>query len=271
MRKENAMKDITINEGAITFEDFAQTNGIIYWWASDLLLFLGYESMDKFRKVLDRVTKAMISLGIDHYDNVIPTTRDNNSDFKLTRFACYLAAMNANPSYSQVALAQAYFAEQARIAELLQADQENVERLSYREELKDYEKSLNSVAYKHGVEDYARFQNAGYMGMYNMMNYQLARKRNIPKEKLLDCMGKTELAANIFRVAMTDEKIKNENIKGQKDLEQAHKKVGRDIREQVQKLTGKKPEELPTLEPINNIKKGLKKINRAMIKEDKNK
>ncbi len=263
------MKDMTINEGSITFEDFAQTNGIVYWWASDLMTFLGYENMDKFRKVIDKATKAMISLDIDHYKNVIPAQKNNTDDFKLTRFACYLTAMNGNPAYTQVALAQAYFAEQARIAELLQADQENVERLSYREDLKAFEKSLSSTAYRHGVEDYAKFQNAGYLGMYNMMNYDLAKKRHIPKDKLLDYMGKAELAANIFRVAMTDEKIKNENIKGQYNLEHAHNQVGKEVRKQVLQLTGKKPEELPLSEPIKEVKKDLKKLNKKMIKEDK--
>ncbi len=266
---EEGMKDITMNNGTITFEDFAQSNGIIYWWASDLMIFLGYEDMDKFRKVIDRATKAMISLDIDHYKNVIPAVNNNVEDFKLTRFACYLTAMNGNPAYPQVALAQAYFAEQARLAELVQADQGNIERLSYREELKIYEKSLSTTAKKHGVEDYARFQNAGYLGMYNMMNYDLARKRNIPTNKLLDSMGKAELAANIFRVAMTDEKIKNENIKGQYNLEHAHNQVGKEVRKQVMDLTGKKPEELPVNEHINETKKDLKKLNRIMIKDDK--
>lgn len=109
-------------DNEISFEDFKNQNGIIFWWASELMLMLGYDDLRTFQKVLDKATKAFISLGINHFENIIYVERDDNgrkyTDFKLTRFACYMAAMNADPRKPQVAQMQAYFAIQTRKFEL---------------------------------------------------------------------------------------------------------------------------------------------------------
>lgn len=146
-----------------------------------------------------------------------------------------------------------------------------IDRLLIREELTEGNKSLATVAKKAGVEDYARFQNAGYLGMYNMPNWKLASKRNVKKEKLMDSMGRTELAANLFRITQTEERIKNKNIQGQNALEQTHYDVGKEVRNIVIKNAGKNPENLPQEKELPNIKKELKQGYKNMIKEDKKK
>lgn len=270
------MSDIILSEGEnLSFEDFKNENGITYWWASDLMKMLGYPNMKSFQKVLDRATKALVSLNIPHYENIISEMRDINGalcqDFKLTRFACYIAVMNGDPKKQEVALAQNYFAQQTRKFELYIENNQEIDRLLIREELTEGNKSLATVAKKAGVEDYARFQNAGYLGMYNMPNWKLASKRNVKKEKLMDSMGRTELAANLFRITQTEERIKNKNIQGQNALEQTHYDVGKEVRNIVIKNAGKNPENLPQEKELPNIKKELKQGYKNMIKEDKKK
>lgn len=266
------MEDIT-SMGDLTFEDFKNQNGITYWWASEFMLMLGYTDMKSFKRAIDRATKAFISLNIDHYDNIMIVDRivgdDKVIDFKLTRFACYLIAMNSDPKKTEVAYVQAYFAEQTRKFEVYVQDNEGLERVLIRDEIKEGNKSLCATAKKAGVEDYARFANAGYRGMYNMMNVQLAKKRGCDKEKLFDIMGRTELAANLFRITQTEERIKSKHVTGQVHLEQTHHDVGREVRQIIIKNTGKAPELLPQEQMIPDIKKTLKSEFKEMKKIDK--
>jgi len=252
--------EIYNNNNGLSFEDFKNQNGFVYWWASDLMLMLGYDNIKSFRKVIERATKALISLGIDHYENIQHTIRDDTQkeDFKLTRFACYIVSMNADPKKPEAAQAQAYFAQQTRAFELVVQGNENIDRILIREEIKEGHKSLYSTAKKSGVDDYAKFTNAGYRGMYNMLNVELARRRNVDKDFLFDTMGRTELAANLFRMTQTEERIKSKNVRGQGMLEQTHYDVGREVREIVQKNTGKNPEALPQEKELPEVRKELK-------------
>jgi len=257
----------------LSFEDFKQENGVTYWWASDLMKMLGYPNMKAFQKVLDRATKAFVSLNIPHYENILAEQRivDGNTvqDFKLTRFACYMSVMNGDPKKNEVASAQAYFAQQTRKFELYLENNLEIDRLLIREELTEGNKSLNSVVKQAGVQDYAKFTNAGYLGMYNMSSWQLEKKRGVKKGKLMDFMGRTELAANLFRVTQTEERIKSKGIAGQNNLEQTHFQVGKEVREIIQKNAGKNPENLPQEKQLPEVKKELKEGYKKMLKEDK--
>lgn len=259
----------------LSFEDFKNQNGITYWWASEFMLMLGYSDMKAFKKVIDRATKAFISLNIDHLDNIIRVPRDINGvetiDYKLTRFACYLIAMNGDPKKPEVAYVQAYFATQTRQFELYIENNSDIERLLIRDEIAEGNKSLSAVAKQAGVVDYAKFQNAGYRGMYNMLNVQLANRRGVDKKKLFDTMGRTELAANLFRITQTEERIKSQKVEGQQELEATHFRVGREIREIVRQNSGCNPEALPQEETLPQVKKVLKSEFREMKKIDKKK
>jgi DNA-damage-inducible protein D len=246
----------------LTFEDFKNENGIVYWWASELMLMLGYDDFKVFRKVIDKATKAFISLGIDHYDNIIFVQREDtgNPDFKLTRFACYMVAMNGDPQKQEVASVQAYFAEQTRNFEVILQNSIGIDRILIREEIKEGNKSLSSAAKQAGVIDYAKFVNAGYRGMYNMMNFELAKRRGIPKDNILESMGRTELAANLFRITQTEERIKSHNIHGQDLLEQTHYSVGREVRDIVIRNTDKRPEQLPQEKNIPDLQSEIFKL-----------
>ncbi len=259
----------------LSFEDFSHDNGFTYWWATDLCNMLNYANLKSFEKVIERGRRAIEGAGIDPYINIVLENRnvDGKSirDFKLSRFACYIIIMNASSSKSEVASAQTYFAQKARELELIHQGKDQIDRIVIRDELSEGQKSLNSVAKGAELFNYAYFQQAGFRGLYNMFNTKLADIRGVKKEKLYDTMGRTELAANLFRITQTEERIKNQNIQGQTNLEDAHFEVGREVRNIVIKNVGIEPENLPQEKRLQEVKKEIKKTQKKFLKEDTNK
>lgn len=269
MAEKTAPGELTLfdeQDGRIAFEDLGRTNGSRYWMESDLRRALGYQGEAAFRRVVTKAMQACLSLGIPTEENF---SRDESGEYKLTRFGCYLVAMNGDPKKPPVAVAQLYF---AHLAESFQAQiqtADNIDRLLIREEMADGQKALHSTAKLHGVENYAFFQNAGYRGMYNMNLTRLSEFKGLPQgEKLLDRMGKDELAANLFRVTQTDAKIRNENIRGQVPLERAATDVGRTVRETMTRISGTPPEQLPLADHVREVKKSLKATSKGFRQID---
>ena len=257
-------------KGFLTFEEMRHENGNTYWLASELMKQLGYgDDMKSFGKAIRRASKAMDALGVDMFANISKIdTPDGSDDYKLTRFAAYLVVMNANPKFPEVAKAQAYFVMLTRQFEMWLENPKDVERVAIREEIKGENTRLSSTAKAAGVEDYAKFQNAGYLGMYNMMNVQLARRRGIDKNNLIDHMGSTEMAANLFRIEMTKARLEKDNIIGQTKAEAVHQDVGHKVRLMVKESTGKNPEDLPVERRLPDIHKQLKIGHKEMKKID---
>lgn len=248
-------------------------NGFRFWWASDLSRLLGYQSVDSFRKAVERAMTTLTSLNIPVHENVLSEARTLDGrtveDFKLSRFACYLAAMNGDPRKPEVARAQAYFAAWAEACRLSLEEADNVERISIRAEISDHEKGLSSTAHAAGVENYAFFQNAGYRGMYNMDISQIRLRKGVPAARSpLDFMGKTELAANLFRVTQTEEKIRADRIRGQPALESTARAVGKKVRQTMIDISGRPPESLPPAADIKEVQKNLKTSHREIKKLD---
>jgi DNA-damage-inducible protein D len=256
------------------FEQMVRENGFLYWWASDLATMLGYESLATFHKVINKAMVVCHSLGIDQVENFAAQHRivdgKQTTDYKLSRFACYLAAMNGDVKKPQVAKAQAYFAAMA-VALQAYADQvEGIDRVSIRSELSDREKSLSGVAKAAGVTEYPFFQNAGYRGLYNMNLSDLRRLKGVPQKRSpLDFMGREELAANLFRITQTELKIKNEGIRGQSRAETAAEHVGREVRNTMIRVSNTRPEDLPAAHDLQEVKASLKQAQRHMKKLDK--
>lgn len=261
------------NQIEVSFEDYRQENGIIYWWASDLMIMLGYDKFSDFTKAIDKAIKTCITLEAKHHENFISALRIRDGveqhDYKLTRFACYLTAMNANNKKPEVARAQVYFIQIAQQFEIQVRDSDEIERINIRDEIKEGNKSLSAIAHKNGVVRFDLFNNAGYIGMYNMLNVELAKKRNIDPSKLMEYMGRTELAANLFRITLTEERIKSQNLKGQQSLEFAHRTVGKEVRAMVIQNAGKPPEQLPVSRELPEVKKELKAGSKKMLNADK--
>lgn len=256
------------------FDDLAKENGFRYWWASDLKHALGYDSEQAFHNVINRAIAACTSLKIDVLENFVhqKVERDGKliADCRLSRFACYLVAMNGDPRKEQVAKAQAYFATIAEAFSRYIEEAEDVERLLIRGEVSEREKSLHGTAQLAGVENYAYFQSAGYRGMYSMSLGKLRELKAVPGNRTpLDFMGKTELAANLFRLTQTDEKLKNDGTKGQRAAERTAEDVGRKVRQTMIEISGVAPENLPPKEDIKEVKKTLKSTQKDFKKLDR--
>lgn len=255
------------------FEQESRENGITTWSARKFAEYLGYKDYKTFfSSAINRAQQVCLSLEInvsEHFrqETLLDQDGKERTDIRLSRFACYLAAMNGDPKKTEVAKAQAYFATFAEACRRYIHGTEHIERILIRDELSDHEKTLSSTAKQSGVTEYQFFQNAGYRGLYNMNFAQIKKLKQIPdKRSPLDFMGRDELAANLFRITQTDAKIKKEALYGQKTLEKAAEEVGRTVRKTMQKISGQRPEDLPTQEDIRTVKTGLKATSAGLLK-----
>jgi DNA-damage-inducible protein D len=267
------MSDLQVfhfDENQPNFEAFGRNNGFRHWLASDLMRMLDYSSIGPIRKAINKAMAACANLGVAINENFRETkTAEGAQDWCLSRFACYLTVMNGDPRNPKIALAQAYFVTQAEAFRQYVQEADGVERVLIRGEVSEREKALSGTVKQHGVENYAFFQNAGYRGMYNMDFSHLIKKKGAPAGRsLLDFMGKTELAANLFRITQTEEKIRNEGIRGQRPLERTHETVGKEVRETMRRIGGTLPENLPLADDIKSVRSGLKRTGKEFAKLD---
>ncbi len=261
-----------------TFESIKHVdeNGIEFWYARELQTALEYAQWRRFEESIDRAKVACEASGIevaDHFAgvgkmiNLAKGAQREINDVKLSRYACYLIVMNGDPRKEVIALGQTYFAVKTRqqeIVENIEQLSEDEKRLAIRDEVTIRNKFLASAAKAAGVEtpaDYAVFQNRGYQGLYNGLGMQDIHKRKGLKksQQILDHMGATELAANLFRITQTDDKLRRENIKGKEKANETHFAVGQKVRQTIKELGGVMPENLPTPEKSAKQLKRLKK------------
>lgn len=248
-----------------TFESIKHINeyGKEYWLARELQPVLEYARWENFSKAIDRAKMACINTGYDIDDHFRGSTKMVSlgsgaerevEDIMLSRYACYLVVMNGDPTKDVIALGQTYFAVKTRQQELIENYEELTEdqkRLAIRNEMIAHNKSLAEAAQMAGVvdpRDYAIFQNKGYQGLYGGLGAKEihARKGLKKSQKILDHMGSTELAANLFRATQTDEKLRRENIQGKQAAYETHYEVGKKVRQTIKELGGTMPEDLPT-------------------------
>lgn len=279
LKNEQTMANIE-RSGKTAFEEIKSVdeNNNEFWTARNLSRVLEYSEYRHFKPVVDRAKEACAKSGnrvADHFEDILDMVQIGSGaerpidDVRLSRYACYLIVQNADPSKEIVALGQTYFAIQTRLQEIQQMDaynrldSEEEKRLFLRREMAEHNKQLAEAARGAGVIeplDYAIFQNHGYMGLYDGLDQKgIHRKKGLKKsEKILDHMGSTELAANLFRATQTEEKLKRENIKGKIKANRTHFEVGQEVREAIKKIGGTMPEDLPTADSIKKIEKAQK-------------
>ncbi len=269
------MENKLTRETALLFEQLKHwdESGVEYWSARELAPHLGYQRWEHMPALIEKARIACQNTNTDpsaHFRAVaksqrLPTGGESiieNYDYNLTRYACYLVAQNGNPRKPEIAQAQTYFAIQTRYAEIQQSQEyenlttEEERRLFLRNELYKHNSQLADAAKNAGVvepRDYAIFQNYGYKGLYGGLTAQDIHKRKCLKksQKILDHMGSTELAANLFRATQTEEKLKRENIRGKANANKTHYNVGAKVRQTIRELGGTMPENLPVARVSN--------------------
>src|SRR5580698_9743975 len=253
------------------------------WSARDLARVLEYLNFRNFQPVIEKAKEACTKSGhavADHFAEIrnmvgIGSGAEREvEDWALSRYVCYLVIQNADPCKPLVALGQSYFAVQTRRQEMAHeaAVKEDKTRLLLRQEMTKHNKNLAGVAKQAGVVqpvDYAIFMDHGYRGLYGGLGMRdvRERKRLKPKEHLLDHMGSTELAANLFRATQTEEKLRRENVHNKDQANRIHSEVGRKVRRTIHELGGTMPENLPVAESIKKVESREKKRLKAEQKK----
>lgn len=272
--------DDAIEHGESEFESIKHINeyGQEYWTARELIPILEYNEYRFFKNVIEKAINACKGSNIsvsDHFVQVHDMVNIGSGaereveDYHLSRYACYLIAMNGDPRKQAIALAQTYFAVKTRQQELIEnynSLSEDQKRLASRQEMKEHNKSLYAAAKDAGVKtnlDYAIFTDHGYMGLYGGLKQKDIRARKGLKgsQHILDFMGSTELAANLFRATQTDEKLRRDKIHSREEANKTHLEVGRAVRQTIANLGGTMPEDLPTPgRSIQQIEREQKKL-----------
>ncbi|MBV8045351.1 DNA damage-inducible protein D [Pluralibacter sp.] len=251
-----------------------------YWSARALAKVLGYSEFRHFNPVLEKAMESCSNSGQradDHFEGVLVMVKIGSGasrklkDFKLSRYACYLVVQNGDPGKPVIAAGQTYFAMQTRRQELADDEhfrqlREDEKRLFLRSELKEHNKYLVKAAHKAGVAttlDFAIFQNHGYKGLYGGLDQRAIHERKGlgKNQKILDHMGSTELAANLFRTTQTEDKLRRDNVMSRDIANQTHYAVGQKVRQTSNELGGTMPENLPVPEnSIQQLQSQVKKL-----------
>ncbi len=270
------MQELEISNSVFESIKHIDEFGHEYWSARELKNILGYSQWRRFNDVIEKAKIACEKSNLDilyHFAGVGKIVKTGDSlrmvcDYKLSRYACYLIAQNGDSRKKAIALAQTYFAIQTRRQELSEKEYslltEDEKRFYQRDLTKKGNYSLNQAAKNAGVKNFDKFHNAGYKGLYNgeTANDIAKRKGLRYREDILDNMGSVELAANLFRITQTEEKIKNDHVDNENDANITHYNMGRDIREFIAKRGGTMPEDLPT--PEKSLKE-LEKENPKLL------
>jgi DNA-damage-inducible protein D len=273
------------------FEQLKQIDetGMEFWSARSISKLLGYSEYRHFQPVITKAKEACSKSDhtiVDHFEDILGMVTIGSGaqrelpDVKLSRYACYLVVQNGDPTKPVIAAGQTYFAVQTRRQELaddqvFQQLKEEQKRLFLRNELKEHNKQLVEAAQQAGVEtnlDFAIFQNHGYKGLYGGLDQKAihARKGLKKSQKILDHMGSTELAANLFRATQAEEKLRRDNVQNKQQANQTHYEVGQKVRQTIAELGGTMPENLPAPEKsIKQLESAAKKLSDSKDQDTK--
>ena len=242
-----------------------------FWMARDIMSILGYSEWRNFKGVIEEAKIACDKSGAPSSNHFVDTTDEmtggkgaqiQRENVYLSRYACYLIAMNGDPNKPEIATAQTYFAIQTRRQEQFDQLTDEEKRIELRERVKVANKYLGSAAKNAGVANFAIFFDAGYRGLYGRLGLaDIKERKGIPsKDDLLDRAGRTELAANEFKATQAEQRLTREKIRGQHTATTVHHEVGKEVRAAIRKIGGTMPEDLPAEESVKTLKAKRKRL-----------
>lgn len=256
-------------------------NGVEYWYAREIFPLLGYKHREDFKTVIDKAKDSCKNAGgqtEDHFRDVTKTIRDEMGgeelipDIKLTRYACYLIALNGDPRKEEIAFAQAYFVTQTRKLEVLEKKINEIQRLGARNKLKITEKEFASTLYERGVDGkgIGEIRNAGDEALFGgyttqQMKIKLGIKVNDP---LSDVLPSVTIKAKDLATEMTTVNTKKKNLQGKFPIKEEHIKNNKGVRGVLVRASIK-PEELPAEEDIKKIESKHKEEKMLMERRQK--
>lgn len=245
-------------------------DGVEFWYARELQTILGYSEWRNFNKVIE---KAKISCESSNYKvssefvdinklvDVGANLQREVQDIVLSRYACYLIAMNGDSRKNVIALAQTYFAVQTRQQELTEIHQKDLKRIEAREQLKESEKRLSQNIYNRGVDNagFGRIRSKGDSVLFGghstqEMKDKLGVKKNRP---LADFLPAVTIAAKNLATEMTNHNVEQNNLYGELPITGEHLQNNSTIREMLMNR-GIRPETLPPEVDIKKVERNLK-------------
>lgn len=257
------------------------SNGKPFWYAREIMAVLTYTDWRDFRAVIEKARVSCDMAGNFSADHFVHTdemveigsgAQRSRENYILSQYACYLVAMNGDPSKPEIASSQAYFADQTYKLEKQDSLTDQERRLHLWNRVKDGNKKLSRAASEAGVRNtmFGVFHDEGYRGLYGGLGLaQIKSVKGIPdNEDLLDCIDRAELAANEFRITQTEEQLRKGSVKGEQPAIKTHRRIGAKVRQTIKEIGGTMPEKLPAAPSLKKLaKQKAKELNEAPVEE----
>lgn len=256
------------------------TENVEYWLARELMPFLGYTRWENFVEAIKRAESACSAQGIDvsyHFRGVtkmIPLPKGAKreiEDLMLSRYACYLIAMNGDPRKEEIAFAQGYFAVQTRKQEQVEERIQYIERMIAREKLAASETQLSKNIYERGVDEdgFARIRSKGDAALFGGlrtldMKHKLGVKEYRP---LADFLPTLTIAAKNLATEMTNYNVEHRDLQGEVPITDEHVTNNKTVREMLGSR-GIVPENLPPAADIKKLERHVKSLDKLIASDE---